>query len=615
MFNCEMAPTPRATAEPAVNSLQGSCSCEDGHFVQFYEDDQVLVDSVGAFVAAGFNGGEAGIVIATAAHRRAIENVLEQQGIDISALRARGRYISLDAADTLSKFMRDGLPVPALFKVSIGRIVAQAARQGAVRAFGEMVALLWAEGNGEGAIRLEELWNELRQEYPFTLFCAYPMKGLKGAVNGEQFARICERHSRVIPAESYARFPADERAGAMAILQQKAASLESEIQARKVAEADSRLLGAIVESSDDAIVSKDLNSIITSWNKGAEQIFGYRADEVIGKSITLLMPPGHEHEERIIIGRILRQERIEHYETIRRRKDGTLVPVSLSVSPVKDAAGNIVGAAKIARDISDRKRIEKELESVRARLASTNEELEQRVGERTASLQEAIAQMEEFSYTVSHDLRAPLRGMQIYSEALLEDYARSLAPEAQHCLERIAEGARRLDKMVLDVLTLSRLSRGEVRIETISLDKLVRDLIQHYPEMQPPRADIKIEPLIDVRGHEASLTQAVSNLLSNAVKFVAPLVLPSVRVWTEERGQNVRLWIEDNGIGIAPQYQNRLFRMFERIHPKLKYDGTGVGLAIVRKATARMGGDAGVESDGLSGSRFWIELPGAQEIR
>ena len=378
------------------------------------------------------------------------------------------------------------------------------------------------------------------------------------------------------------------------------------------AEMASRHLAAIVEGSDDAILSKSLDGIITSWNKGATRIFGYEPQEVVGGPVTVLIPSDRQGEETEILSRLRRGERVEHYETIRRCKDGSLLDVSLTISPIWDPTGKIVGASKIARNITEKKRAEKALEVAREDLARANEELETRVEDRTESLREAIAQLEEFSYTVSHDLRAPLRGMQVYSQALLEDYGPTLDREAQHCLGRIAENATRLDKMVLDVLTFSRISRTDLRMERVALDPLVRGIIEHYPAMQSPRAIIDVAPLHAVYGHEPSLTQVISNLLANAVKFVAPGVTPHIRVWSELTGDVVRLFVRDNGIGINPEHQARLFRMFERLHPEMPYDGTGVGLAIVRKAATRMGGDVGVISDGTSGTTFWVQLPASE---
>ncbi|MEW6157330.1 MAG: PAS domain S-box protein [Verrucomicrobiota bacterium] len=269
--------------------------------------------------------------------------------------------------------------------------------------------------------------------------------------------------------------------------------------------------------------------------------------------------------------------------------------------PIRDAQGRVIRWFGTCTDIDDQKRAE--------------EKLEKAVAERTASLRDLVQQMEEFSYTISHDLRAPLRAMQAYSQALLEDFGEKLGGEAAHYLDRLVQNSTRLDKMILDVLTFSRIARTELKLERVSLDKLVRELVQHYPAIQTACALIEIEPLEDVYGHEPSLTQAVSNLVSNAVKFVPPGLRPRIRIWTERRDQDVRLWVEDNGIGIDPRYQHRLFNMFERLHPKLNYEGTGVGLAIVRKAVERMNGRVGLESDGILGSRFWIQIRAADAIK
>jgi PAS domain S-box-containing protein len=385
-----------------------------------------------------------------------------------------------------------------------------------------------------------------------------------------------------------------------------------DITRRKSGEIAAQRLAAIVESSDDAIVSKDLNGIISSWNKGAERIFGYTAGEVIGKPVLILIPPDRHNEEPEILRRIRRGERIDHYETIRRRKDGTLIDISLTVSPVKDSNGKIIGASKIARDITGRKHAERELRDARNRLARANDELEKRVQERTASLRAAIAQMEEFSYTVSHDLRAPIRAMHGYAQVLREDYGAELDDQARDYLRRIIRSGARMDRLIQDVLTYSRLTRRDLQVAPVSLEKLVREILQQFPKVQSGAAQVIVENKLPVvLAHEASLLQAVSNLLDNALKFVAPETKPVVRVRSEPRDGQVRLWFQDNGIGIHPHQQNRLFGMFERIHPEKSYEGTGIGLALVRKAAERMGGTVGVESDGVNGSKFWIQLPEA----
>jgi PAS domain S-box-containing protein len=268
--------------------------------------------------------------------------------------------------------------------------------------------------------------------------------------------------------------------------------------------------------------------------------------------------------------------------------------------------------ARQATDLIEKAQAEIALQEAKQQLAEANAALESRVQERTASLQQAIAQMEEFSYSVSHDLRAPLRAIQGYSKILIEDHQRQLDPEGRAFLERIAQSGARMDRLIQDVLTYSRVSRREIQFQTIHLDKLVREIVQHLASI-PPSADIMIcGTLLDVTGHEPSLSQAISNLLNNAAKFVEPTVAPRIRIRTEPCDGQVRLWVEDNGIGIKPEFQHRLFGMFERIDPDSKFEGTGIGLAIVRKAVERMNGRVGVESDGIQGSRFWIELPAAE---
>jgi len=258
----------------------------------------------------------------------------------------------------------------------------------------------------------------------------------------------------------------------------------------------------------------------------------------------------------------------------------------------------------------ERKQSEQALKDSQAKLQEHAQSLEQRVAERTSSLREAVAQMEEFSYSVSHDLRAPLRAMQGYAKALMEDYSSNLDEQGRHYLHRIINSGVRMERLIQDILTYSRLSRREIYMQPVLLERLVIDIIQQYPEMQPPNAIIHWEPLLNVVGHEPSLSQAISNLLSNAVKFVADNTTPNVKLWTEQRGGLVRLWVQDNGIGVRPADQPRLFGMFERIHREKRYAGTGIGLAIVRRAMDRMGGSAGMESDGVHGSKFWIEAPG-----
>lgn len=227
-------------------------------------------------------------------------------------------------------------------------------------------------------------------------------------------------------------------------------------------------------------------------------------------------------------------------------------------------------------------------------------------------LRRAYDEMEVFSYSLAHDIRAPLRGITSFAIILREDKRTALGADGLEMLERILASAKRLDRLVQDVLSYTRLMRAPVAVKRIDLDALVRGLIRERPEMQSPHGTVEIAGSMGaVLGDEASLTQCVANLLSNAIKYVAPGVHPHVRVWTEQSNGRTRLWIQDNGIGISPEEQKKLFVLFQRLHPPGEYEGTGVGLAIVRKAAERMGGKVGVESQKGAGSKFWVELRAA----
>lgn len=265
----------------------------------------------------------------------------------------------------------------------------------------------------------------------------------------------------------------------------------------------------------------------------------------------------------------------------------------------------------LALELDAKSRTEAELRDAQERLRQHARELERKVEERTASLQDAVTQMEEFSYTVSHDLRSPLRAMSAFAEALAEEYGSRLDDTGRDYLSRIQRASRRMDLLTTDLLSYSRVVRSQVQLVPTDLESMVRGVIEHYPELHAEKADVVIQsPLLQVLAHGPSLTQCLANLLTNATKFVRPGEKPHVTVRTQQQGSRVRIWVEDRGIGIAPEFQAKLFRIFERGPNSTKYEGTGVGLAIVRKAAEKMGGSSGVESDGRTGSRFWIELQG-----
>lgn len=234
--------------------------------------------------------------------------------------------------------------------------------------------------------------------------------------------------------------------------------------------------------------------------------------------------------------------------------------------------------------------------------------LEDRVVERTAKLQELVAELESFSYSVSHDLRAPLRIMAGYARAVVEDHDATLVPEVRNYVTRIAETAERMDRLTQDVLAYSRVARAEIALETVDLDSLVSSLLEQYPELSAARKSIVVSrPLMRVRGHAPSLVQALSNLVENALKFGPEGRKMRVRIATARAGDKVRIIVKDNGTGIPREHQKKIFGIFERLAPK-SVPGTGMGLAIVKKAVERMGGVIGLRSAPGKGSEFWIEL-------
>jgi light-regulated signal transduction histidine kinase (bacteriophytochrome) len=248
-----------------------------------------------------------------------------------------------------------------------------------------------------------------------------------------------------------------------------------------------------------------------------------------------------------------------------------------------------------------------------AEILQLNDTLEQRVQKRTNQLEEANQELQAFAYSVSHDLRAPLRGMQGFSQALLEDYGDKIDNQGQEYVRRIVAGASRMEDLIQDLLSYSRLSRAELRLQRLDLSNIVMEAMnQIESELKQRQAQVNVEhPLPQVMAHHSTLVQMVANLLSNAIKFLPDGDTPKVRVWAEQQGDWVRLWVEDNGIGIEPEYHQRIFRVFERLHGIESYPGTGIGLAIVRKGAERLGAKVGVESQLGEGSRFWIELPKA----
>ena len=379
-------------------------------------------------------------------------------------------------------------------------------------------------------------------------------------------------------------------------------AIRADITERKLAEEASARLVAIVNSSNDAIIGKDLNSIVTSWNIGAEKMFGYTAMEMIGSSITRLIPPDRQQEELQIIERVKNGEIVEHFETLRVAKDGHLIDISVTVSPIKDKTGKIVGASKVARDITERKRAEQHIRELNTRL-------EQRVAERTAELEAANKELEAFSYSVSHDLRSPLRAMDGFSQAVLEDYGPQLPDEGRRYLKTIREGAQHMGTLIDDLLTFSRLSRTPLKKQAVNIDQQVRHVLEGLDsQREGRRIEVRIGNLPTGQGDPALLNQVWINLLSNAFKYTRQRETAVVEIGCKnEQGENV-YFVRDNGAGFDMRYVHKLFGVFQRLHRSEEFEGTGVGLAIVQRIIHRHGGRIWADAELDRGATFYFTL-------
>jgi PAS domain S-box-containing protein len=339
------------------------------------------VDSVLDYVLRSLREEAAVIVIATDAHLKALEDRWARLRFDAIGPRERGQLVLLDAENTLANFMVDGSPDFDRFSATVGELVARCYQQyGRVAAFGEMVSVLWRQGNPTAAVELESLWNGLAQHYPFTLFCGYALRDCTANHADHAFEQVCAAHTHVIPAETYAPASKDEL-HTIANLQRKALALELRLDRDEAIQRSLAQMAAIVESSDDAIIGKTLEGIIHSWNTAAERLFGYRAEEVLGKSITLIIPPDLLAEEKRILETLGRGERIDHYETARVAKDGRRVEISLTISPLRDQAGVVIGASTIARDITARRNAEALLRERERALREALSQLQSRTAE------------------------------------------------------------------------------------------------------------------------------------------------------------------------------------------------------------------------------------------
>lgn len=385
------------------------------------------------------------------------------------------------------------------------------------------------------------------------------------------------------------------------------AGLGLDITERKQAELASKRLAAIVESSDDAIIGKDLDGIVTSWNAGAERLYGYTAEEMIGREIATLIPPERPDEEPAILARLRRGETIDHYETIRLTKDGRRLDVSLTVSPIIDANGKVIGASKIARDITEKKRADTE-----------RDELLMREHAARAEAESANRIKDEFLATLSHELRTPLTAMLGWLTMLrsgrLDDQA------AKHALETVERNARSQAQLIEDLVDVSRIAGGKMQldIQPVDLSALISaaiDIVRPAANARGVLIDSSIDRAVGpVAGDPARLQQVIWNLLSNAVKFTPRE--GHVYITLRRAKSFAEVEVRDTGIGISPEFLPSVFERFRQAESPVtrSHHGLGLGLAIVRHLIELHGGTVTGHSDGEGqGAKFILRIPLADD--
>jgi PAS domain S-box-containing protein len=370
-------------------------------------------------------------------------------------------------------------------------------------------------------------------------------------------------------------------------------------------------------------IAHDRNCTKVTGNQSANALLGVRPGTNVSQkgageaSIQYFKSDGCEYPlEELPLQRAAATGRpVQSVEVEFRFGDGRRAWLLGGAEPLFDAEGVCRGAVAAFMDVSERKHAEEALRSARDELARTNDQLEQRVAERTRSLEEKTAELNAFCYSLAHDFRAPLRTQEGFARILIEDYAEKLGEPGANLAWRVLRAAQRQSDIIQDLLAHISVTRSELPLEPVELKKAFAQARADLElELQDKKAEIHEEELTEIRviANPSSLHLILLNLLTNAFKFVRPDTAPVVRLWTERRGDSVRLWIEDNGIGISTEDVGKLFRMFKRLNANV-YPGTGMGLAIVKKAAERIGGSVGVESEPGRGSRFWVEVKSAGE--
>ncbi len=576
-------------------------SDQHAHIVQFYERDDFMVTEVGRFIGTAIGAGDSGIVIATKPHRDGIAQQLTSHGLNVTMAIAQGRYLALDAAETLAKFMITGQPDRERFTSVIGEVLERArtaaGREGArVAAFGEMVALLWAEGKRDAAIQLEQLWNSLAETHSFSLHCAYPMKGFSRRDHSEPFLKICAEHSSVVPAESYmVVIEEEERRRAVAHLQQKAEAGEAETALRLSEQRFSLLVEGV---QDYAIYSLDPQGVITSWNTGARRIKGYTAREIIGQNFSRFYTP--EDVKQNLPAKVLQTARDEgHYEGEgwRIRKDGSRFWSNVVVTALRDDAGNVIGFSKITRDMTERKLLMDRIQQHAEELEKAEQSLRRLSGQ---LLQVQDDERRRLARELHDGAGQILAALNMNLESLQEAIKDQIAPSLNH---RLGESIRLANQVIKETRTLSYLLHPPL-LDEAGLRDALHWFVGGFIERSGIQTELEISPNFArlPRELEIAIFRIIQESLTNIHRHSGS-AKASIRLALD--GNQIFLTISDQGKGMPSE---------ATLEEPKKNRKLGVGIAGMRERVLQLGGQFEVAA-GNPGTiiKAVFPIPGAAE--
>jgi PAS domain S-box-containing protein len=526
----------------------------DGHVVQLYTDDEFLVDVLSRFIGGSLAVGEAAVVVATRSHRAQLERKLSANGVDTAKAAMQGRYVVLDAHDTLPKLMVDGSVDETRFNDLIGGVLTQVrsaldAKECRIAVFGELVALLWADRKLQEAIRLEQFWNNLAQKHSFSLLCAYPITGFDSETHIEPFLKMCGQHSGVVPSETYLGLGSEgQRLRSIAELQQKAHVFEKELALRQSEERFRLLVEAV---QDYAIFMLDPDGKVSSWNIGASRIKGYRSEEILGKHFSCFYP-----DEDVRRGKpewelkmATKDGRFED-EDWRVRKDGSRFWANVVITPFRDATGKLIGFAKVTRDFTERMQTQKALQKEVAERKEAQRQLHNSERSLRQLSLHLLRTQDEERRRIGRDLHDSLGQYLAVLKMKLESLTTSLGKDSE-AAQDVAGCIRLTESSIKEVRTVSYLLYPPM-LEEMGLKSAIPWYLDGFSARSGITTSLKVQTDLGrlPRDSELALFRVLQEGLTNVHRHSGS---PTAEIRLLIREGMAVLEIEDNGKGLAPE--------------------------------------------------------------